>query len=76
MEIDCRGTQYRVIHNGVTVINTDATMHPELAERLTKGFLGLQNHSEEVWFRDVRVGPSVQPEATSKAIELAKPDAE
>lgn len=60
MEIDCRGTQYRVIHNGVTVIQADATTTPELAQRITKGFLGLQNHSEAVWFRDLRIGPSMQ----------------
>jgi hypothetical protein len=31
---------------------------PELARRSTEGFLGLQNHSEEVWFRNVRLGPA------------------
>jgi hypothetical protein len=60
MEIDCRGMHYLVIHNGVEVIRASAADYPALAERLTRGFLGLQNHSEEVWFRDLRIGPSVQ----------------
>jgi len=60
MEIDCRGTHYVVIHNGVKVIDANAEKHPELAKRLVEGYLGLQNHSEEVWFRDLRLGQSVQ----------------
>jgi hypothetical protein len=60
LEIDCHGTNYLVIHNGVQVIRANATDHPELAQRLQAGYLGLQNHSEEVWFRDLRIGPSVQ----------------
>jgi hypothetical protein len=60
LEIDCHGTDYLVIHNGVQVIKASAAEHPELAKRLTKGFLGLQNHSEEVWYKDLRIGTSVQ----------------
>jgi hypothetical protein len=60
IELDCRGTSYRIFHNGVKVIDANAQQHPELAKRLTAGFLGLQNHSEEVWFRDVRIGQSAQ----------------
>jgi hypothetical protein len=43
-----------------------------LKGRLTKGYLGLQNHSEEVWFRNVRIGPPLDlpipsaPAATEK----------
>lgn len=55
LEIDCRGTKYRVVHNGVTIIDADETKSAELAKRRTSGFLGLQNHSEHVWFRNVRV---------------------
>ncbi len=57
LEIDCRGTRYRVTHNGQAVIDTSAVEFPELAERLVHGFLGLQNHSETVWFRQLRIGP-------------------
>lgn len=57
LEIDCRGTKYEVTHNGVTIIRADEKTFPELAERLKEGFLGLQNHSEEVRFRDLRIGP-------------------
>lgn len=57
MEIDCRGTRYRVTLNGVVIVDADADAFPELANRLTNGYLGLQNHSEEVWFRNLRIGP-------------------
>jgi hypothetical protein len=55
MTIRCQGTQYEVHHNGQQVIKADETSAPELAKRLTKGFLGLQNHSEEVRFRKIRI---------------------
>jgi hypothetical protein len=65
MEINCRDTHYRVVHNGVVIVDADAGDYPELAQRFTHGYLGLQNHSEEVWFRNVRVGPpQCEPHAT------------
>jgi len=59
LEINCRGMKYHVIHNGTTIIAADETTFPELKGRLTKGFLGLQNHSEEVWYRNLRIGPAL-----------------
>jgi 3-keto-disaccharide hydrolase len=65
LEINCHGTKYHVVHNGTTIIATDEAAFPELKGRLTKGHLGLQNHSEEVWYRNLRIGPArdlpVQP---------------
>lgn len=58
LEIDCRGNRYRVIHNGSLVVDADRDQFPRLKERLLEGFLGLQNHSERVWFRHLRVGPA------------------
>lgn len=60
LEINCLGTRYRVVHNGRVILDADEKTHPSLAERRTRGHLGLQNHSEEVWFRKVRVGPAVE----------------
>ena len=57
LEINCLGTKYHVFHNGVLIVAADETTFPELKGRLTKGFLGLQNHSEEVWYRNLRIGP-------------------
>ncbi|NQU22005.1 MAG: DUF1080 domain-containing protein [Candidatus Nealsonbacteria bacterium] len=57
MEINCRGTDYRITHNGVVVIDAKASEFPELDKRRRSGFLGLQNHSEEVFFRNIRIGP-------------------
>lgn len=59
LEINCSGTKYHIIHNGRTIIAADEITYPELKGRLTKGHLGLQNHSEEVWFRNLRVGPAL-----------------
>ncbi len=60
IEINCRGSNYQIIHNGVQVIKAGETESAELGKRRLKGFLGLQNHSEEVWFRNVRVGAAVE----------------
>lgn len=57
MEINCRGTSYRVTHNGVVVVDAPEKEFPELKERFVQGYLGLQNHNEEVWFRNLRIGP-------------------
>lgn len=55
MTIRCAGTKYEIHHNGQQVIKADETAAPELAKRLTKGYLGLQNHNEEVRFRNLRL---------------------
>jgi hypothetical protein len=55
LAIDCQGTTYRVTHNGIVVVDADATKFPELEERETRGFLGLQDHREPVWFRSIRI---------------------
>ncbi len=57
LEIDCRGTHYRIWHNGHLVVDADARTHPQLKHRLLRGYLGLQNHHEPVWFRYIRIGP-------------------
>ena len=58
LEINCRGPNYRVTHNGAVVIDATSKELPELARRELRGYLGLQNHSEHVWFRNLRVGPA------------------
>jgi hypothetical protein len=55
LEIDCRGPACRVVHNGVVIVNAAADEFSELKRRELKGFLGLQNHSEEVRFRNLRI---------------------
>lgn len=60
LEITCVGTSYRVAHNGLVIVDATEAEFPELKNRLARGFLGLQNHSEHVWFRNVRIGPPVE----------------
>jgi len=55
LEIDCQGPKYRVTHNGVLVIDADNEKFPELKRRELRGYLGLQDHREPVWFRNVRL---------------------
>jgi hypothetical protein len=57
LEIDCKGTTYRITHNGVVILDAGEERFPALGERRRSGFLGLQNHSEEVHFRRIRVAP-------------------
>ena len=81
LEINCRGTAYHIIHNGETIVAANETTHAALKGRLTSGFLGLQNHSEEVWFRNLRIGPAYElavsppaaPDVTQVKEILAKP---
>ena len=56
LEINCRGTHYRITHNGVVIVDAQEKEFPELKNRRLTGFLGLQNHSTQVWFRDLRIG--------------------
>lgn len=59
IEINCRGDRYRITHNGVVVVDADEARHPLLKERRRGGFIGLQNHSEHVAFRNIRIGPAM-----------------
>jgi hypothetical protein len=59
LEINCRGTAYRVSLNGVVVVDATEDKFPDLKLRQLRGYLGLQNHSEHVWFRNVRIGPAL-----------------
>ena len=54
MEINCQGSAYRITHNGVVIVDASEVDYPELGKRFVKGYLGLQNHNEEVWFRNLR----------------------
>ena len=60
LEINCAGPDYRVTQNGVVVVDAKAAEFPELGKRSQSGFIGLQNHNEEVYFRNIRIGPAVE----------------
>jgi hypothetical protein len=55
LEIECRGQTVRTIHNGEMVTNVAPESHPQIALRKTSGYLGLQNHSTVVRFRNIRL---------------------
>lgn len=55
LEINCKGETVTTYHNGVRVTHVTPETHPPIKLRLTKGFLGLQNHGGGVWFRNVRL---------------------
>jgi hypothetical protein len=60
LEINCRNQHITTWHNGRCVTNVTDEDVPLLGLRSTKGFLGLQNHSTVVEFRNVRVGPAIE----------------
>lgn len=59
IEINCQKNHYRITHNGVVVIDADEKQFPLLKERRLSGYIGLQNHSERVAFRNIRIGPAM-----------------
>lgn len=60
LEIAARDHAYRIVHNGVVIVEADAESHPKLAERLKKGYLGLQNHGGGVAFRALRIASATR----------------
>ncbi len=60
LEIVCDGDRVITRHNGVTVTDINSESHPLIKLRQLNGYLGLQNHSTEVKFRNLRLGPPVK----------------
>jgi hypothetical protein len=56
LEIEARGQQVVVNHNGVIVVDLTEEKFPLIKLRQARGFLGLQNHSTLVKFRNLRIG--------------------
>jgi len=59
LEINCKGQKVTITQNGIVVADVNEETHPLIALRQTKGYLGLQNHSTRVDFRNIRSGPAV-----------------
>jgi hypothetical protein len=57
LEINALARRIAVTHNGIVVVDLDEERFPLIKLRQLKGFLGLQNHSTLVTFRNLRVGP-------------------
>jgi hypothetical protein len=62
LDINCRGQQVTTWHNGVRVTRITTENCPPLQLRKTSGFLGLQNHSTVVKFRNLRIGDAIEVE--------------
>ncbi len=60
LEINRTANQVTTIHNGQIVVNISTESHPLLALRKTEGYLGLQNHSTVVTFRNLRLGSPME----------------
>lgn len=60
LEINCLGGRVTTWHNGYQVTDVTSSESALLGLRSVRGFLGLQNHSTVVKFRDIRIGPAVQ----------------
>ena len=59
LEINCKGPRIVTIHNGHKVTDVRPETHPLIHLRSLSGYLGLQNHSSDVKFRNLRVGPAM-----------------
>jgi hypothetical protein len=59
LEINCQGMHYQIRQNGVIVVDATPESFPEIAVRLTKGYLGIQNHNEPLAIRNIRLGEPV-----------------
>lgn len=70
LEINCRGQRVTTWHNGVCVTNITTAEFPLLELRSTTGFLGLQNHSTVVDFRNLRIGSAIDVPPGPNAKEL------
>ena len=57
MEINCRGQNVTTTHNGVVIVEVTPETHELIKLRQESGYLGLQNHSTVVKFRNLRIGP-------------------
>jgi len=63
VEVTCRGRQVVIIWNGFSVINADLGQLTQpvgqwkmaYADKPLKGILGLQNHCNELWFRNIQI---------------------
>jgi hypothetical protein len=66
LEINARGQHIAVTHNGLVVVDLDEDEFPLIKLRQKKGFLGLQNHSTLVKFRNLRIGPPLPFPAESR----------
>ena len=60
MEINCLGQHVTITHNGTVIVNATDKEFPILGLRKTKGYLGLQNHSSIVKYRNLRIGPAIK----------------
>jgi hypothetical protein len=66
LEINARGQRLAVTHNGVVIVDLEEEKFPLIKLRQTKGFLGLQNHSTLVKFRNLRIGAPLPFPAASR----------
>ena len=55
VDIACRDSKVTVNINGRVVQDFDADEVPKLQGRLRRGVIGLQDHGDEVWFRNSRI---------------------
>jgi len=58
IELNCKGQHVISIHNGVKIVDATDSQYPLLSLRKLEGYLGLQNHSSVVKFRNLRIGPA------------------
>ncbi len=65
-EISYQKGQFVVRLNGELIHDIDTLSHPALRDRLTEGYIGLQNHRDDVRFRNVWIRPGPRSEGRAR----------
>jgi alpha-L-fucosidase len=55
MRVMCDSDHVVIWLNGERIVDANGRSHPEILKRSRAGAIGLQNHSTELWFRNIRV---------------------
>lgn len=66
-EITCRGDQVIIRLNGRVVQDFNMNDEPKLKDRLRRGVIGLQDHNDKVWFRNLRIKELTTPKASKES---------
>ena len=54
MVLTCQGQTIKVVFNGVEIINIQQD-EGAMKDRPLKGYIALQDHGQQIWFRDIKI---------------------
>jgi hypothetical protein len=57
VEITCKGESVVIFMNGIKIVDIMMDQHESLKNRLRKGYVGMQDHGNYIWFRNLKIKP-------------------